>query len=142
MTVAAQGFDRLSPNGHFCSIGFNGLSEYCPDRRTQIEFQMSFWVYMLRCSDGSYYAGHTDDLEHRVAAHESRHIPGCYTATRLPLHLVFSQEFATREEALQSERQIKGWSRAKKEALIRGDWPEISRLAKGRASAVPGTSTN
>lgn len=56
-----------------------------------------------------------------------------YTATRLPVELVWSQECATRIEVLSFERQIKGWSRAKKEALIRGDWAEISRLAKGRS---------
>ena len=93
---------------------------------------MSFWIYMLHCADDSYYIGHTDNLERRVRQHQSREIPGCYTASRLPVKLVFSQEFTTREEALISERQIKGWSRAKKKALILADWAEISRLARGR----------
>ncbi len=93
---------------------------------------MSFWVYILRCSDGSYYTGHTDNLESRIGEHQN----GCsgYTATRLPLELVFSQSCSTREEALTAERQIKGWSRKKKEAMIRGDWAEVSRLAKGADS--------
>jgi predicted GIY-YIG superfamily endonuclease len=56
---------------------------------------------------------------------------GGYTLTRLPVELAFSQDFPTREEALTSERQIKGWSRKKKEAMMRGDWNEVSRLAKG-----------
>lgn len=93
---------------------------------------MSFWVYLLRCADGSYYAGHTDDLEKRVGEHVSGACGG-HTATRLPVELVFNQECATRIEALDFERQIKGWSRAKKEALIRGDWAEVSRLAKGKS---------
>jgi predicted GIY-YIG superfamily endonuclease len=90
---------------------------------------MSFWVYILRCADHSYYTGHTDDLENRIAKHRSGEIEG-YTSTRLPVRLVFSEEFPTREEALTCELQIKGWSRKKKEALIRGDWAEVSRLAR------------
>jgi len=90
---------------------------------------MSFWLYILRCSDGSYYTGHTDDLERRIAQHQSGEIP-CYASQRLPVRLVFSEEFQTRAEALERERQVKGWSRAKKEALIQGDWKEIKRLAK------------
>ena len=89
---------------------------------------MVFWTYMLRCSDGRYYVGHTDNIESRIAQHKLG--KGGYTATRLPITLVWSVEFQSRLEALTSERQIKGWSRAKKEALIDGDWEEISRLAK------------
>lgn len=91
---------------------------------------MSFWVYLLKCRDNSYYTGHTDNLERRVAQHQQRYFSGCYTASRLPVSLVFSQSFESREEALASERQIKGWSRKKKEAMINGDWAEVSRLAK------------
>jgi predicted GIY-YIG superfamily endonuclease len=90
---------------------------------------MRFWVYIVRCADGSYYTGHSDDLERRIAAHQSGEIKS-YTSTRLPIELVYSQEFVTRIEALEHERQIKGWSRKKKEALMRGDWEEISRLAR------------
>lgn len=90
---------------------------------------MTFYLYILRCSDGSYYTGHTDDLERRIAQHQSGEIP-CYASERLPVQLVFSEEFQTRAEALERERQVKGWSRAKKEALIRGDWEEIRRLAQ------------
>ena len=91
---------------------------------------MSFWVYILRCADGSYYTGHTDNLEVRIAKHKTGEIEG-YTSTRLPVQLVFSEQFATREEALTCELQIKGWSRKKKEALMRADWAEVSRLARG-----------
>ena len=91
---------------------------------------MSFYVYILKCRDGSYYTGHTDNLEQRLAQHRNRFFPNCYTATRLPVELVFSQTFPTREEALAAERQIKGWSRKKKEAMMRGDWNEVSSLAQ------------
>jgi putative endonuclease len=90
---------------------------------------MSFWVYILKCADGSYYTGHIDNLEKRIGEHRSGAFGG-YTSTRLPVELVFSQDFSSREEALTSERQIKGWSRKKKEAMMRGDWNEVSRLAK------------
>jgi len=92
---------------------------------------VAFWAYLLRCADGSFYAGHTDDVEKRIGEHMTGACGG-YTATRLPIELVWSQECSTRIEALSFERQIKGWSRAKKEALIRGNWEELSRLAKGK----------
>lgn len=94
-----------------------------------------FWVYILKCSDDSYYTGHTDNLENRIAQHHSKFVPTCYTATRLPIQLVFSQEFATRIEALESERQIKGWSRRKKEALIQSNWEALSEYAKRKKRA-------
>jgi len=90
-----------------------------------------FWVYMLRCADRSFYVGHTDNLELRIAQHHAGAMP-CYTLTRRPLELVFSQEFVTREEALAAERQLKGWSRAKKKALVREDWVAINRLGRGK----------
>jgi len=68
---------------------------------------MAFWVYILQCSDNSYYTGHTDNLELRVAKHQPGEIKG-YTTNRRPVTLVFSQECATREEALSAEFQIKG----------------------------------
>jgi predicted GIY-YIG superfamily endonuclease len=92
---------------------------------------MSFWVYILRCVDGSYYTGHTDNLEKRLGDHCDGQCGG-YTSTRLPVDLVFSEVFNTQEGALACEQQIKGWSRKKKEALIRGDWDEISKLARKR----------
>ena len=69
---------------------------------------VSFHVYILHCSDGSYYTGHTDNLEVRIAAHEAGEVPG-YTATRMPVALVFTEEFPSRVEALERERQVKGW---------------------------------
>jgi len=90
-----------------------------------------FWVYVLKCADASYYTGHTENLELRLACHQSAEIKG-YTSSRLPVKLVFSQPMSTRVEALAAERQIKGWSRAKKEAMMRGDWQTVSKLAKSK----------
>jgi putative endonuclease len=95
---------------------------------------MAFWVYILQCADKSYYTGHTDNLEQRLAQHNQGYFPTCYTYKRRPLELVFSKDFGTREEALASEQQIKGWSRKKKEAMMHGDWAEVSRLAKSPAT--------
>ncbi|HEY5639090.1 MAG TPA: GIY-YIG nuclease family protein, partial [Dehalococcoidia bacterium] len=90
---------------------------------------MSFYVYILRCVDYSYYVGHTDDLERRVAQHHAGEVRG-YTQGRRPLRLVFSEEFPTRLEALEAERKLKGWSRAKKEAMIMGNWDRVRLLAR------------
>lgn len=93
---------------------------------------MAFFAYLLRCNDGSYYAGHTDDIERRMAEHSTGALGG-YTAKRLPVTLVWSDSFMTRDEAFATERKIKGWSLAKKEALIADDWMRISELARGRS---------
>ena len=94
---------------------------------------MSFYVYILRCSDGSYYTGHTDNLEARVNSHQIGRIAG-YTAKRRPVTLEFAEEFPTRIEALERERQIKGWSRKKKNALIWGDWDLLGDLSRAHGS--------
>jgi predicted GIY-YIG superfamily endonuclease len=97
---------------------------------------MAFWVYILHCADDSYYVGHTDDIEKRISEHESGELGG-YTSTRRPVRVVFTEEVPSREEALASELRIKGWSRKKKQALIRGDWSEVSRLARRRTPFRP-----
>lgn len=100
---------------------------------------MTFWTYMLRCADGTYYVGHTDALEERIAQHQHGSIPG-YTQRRCPLALVWSEMFNERDQAFAVERQIKGWSRAKKEALIRGDFDALRALLS-RAVLRDGAST-
>ena len=90
---------------------------------------MAFWTYILLCADRRYYTGHTDDLESRIPQHQSGEIEG-FTSSRLPVRLMWSQDFPPRIEALEAEMRIKKWSRAKKEALIRGDWQTISHFAK------------
>ncbi|HVP05597.1 MAG TPA: GIY-YIG nuclease family protein [Dehalococcoidia bacterium] len=93
---------------------------------------MTFYVYILHCSDGSFYVGHTDNLEARLIAHRRRVFCG-YTAKRLPVRLVYQDTFPTREEAFAAERQIKGWSRAKKLSLIQGDVVELKRQSLRRS---------
>ena len=90
---------------------------------------MSFWIYILQCADGSYYTGHTDNLEIRVVAHQQGRFGG-YTSTRLPVKLVFCEYFPTRDGAYARERQIKGWSRRKKQALISGDWNKLVEYSR------------
>ena len=96
-----------------------------------------FYVYILRCADGSYYVGHTDDMVLRMQQHENGEVG--YTALRKPVELMWQGEFETREGALAFELQIKGWSRAKKEALMAGDWERIQELAKsqGKVASTP-----
>lgn len=91
-----------------------------------------FHVYLLRCADDSYYVGQTDDL--KVRLHQHGHDLTGYTSTRKPFALLWQGEFETREGAIAFEQQIKGWSRAKKEALVRGDWEGIKQLARSRSS--------
>ena len=91
---------------------------------------MDAYVYILRCSDGSYYTGSTrSTLENRLAQHDSGALGG-YTAKRRPVVLVWHQHFSQISDAVSVERRIKGWSRAKKEALIRGDFKGLKQLAK------------
>jgi putative endonuclease len=89
------------------------------------------WVYMLRCRDGSYYVGSTRDLEERLDLHR-RGFGAQYTRHRLPVELVWCEALDSIADAFAMEKRIQGWSRAKREALIRGDWEEISRLAHVR----------
>jgi predicted GIY-YIG superfamily endonuclease len=87
------------------------------------------WVYILKCSDGSYYTGSTVHLESRIAKHQAGFYGG-YTSSRRPLTLVWSQEFTDINDAIKAEWQIKGWSRKKKEALINGDFGLVHDLAQ------------
>ena len=92
-----------------------------------------FFAYIIKCSDGSYYAGHTDDMELRMSQHSGGMFG--YTSTRKPLELVWQGEFESRHEALTFELKVKGWSRAKKEVLIAGDWDKVKVLARSGAGA-------
>lgn len=104
--------------------------------------QITVWVYILQCADGSYYVGkyQGDDLATRVWEHNNKQYPNAYTARRLPVKLVWSEWFSRYDNAVAFERQIKGWSRAKKEALIRADWDGLQALSKrgGRPASIGG----
>jgi predicted GIY-YIG superfamily endonuclease len=89
---------------------------------------MAFYVYILRCSDGLYYTGQTDDLERRLAEHKRGEYDG-FTAGRLPVELMWCEMFPTRMEARDAEYRIKPWSRAKKETLFRSDWAALKRAS-------------
>jgi putative endonuclease len=95
---------------------------------------MSAYLYILHCAVGSYYAGTTrDSLEKRVAEHNAGTLDS-YTALRRSVTLVFHQEFEKIEDAVSAERQVKGWRREKKEALIRGDFAALPALSRRAAS--------
>lgn len=83
-----------------------------------------FFLYILKCSDDSYYIGHTDNLEKRLSEHYEG--KGCsYTAIRLPIKLAYSESFSSRDEAFQAERKLKKWTRLKKEILINQGWKAL-----------------
>jgi putative endonuclease len=101
----------------------------------RIMTQMSAHLYILCCADGSYYVGTTrDSLEKRLAEHQAGTWDG-YTSPRRPVTLIFSQHFQRIEDAVSAERQIKGWRREKKEALIRGNHAALPALARRSSSA-------
>ena len=88
-----------------------------------------YFVYILLCSDNSYYTGITNDIERRLWEHEICFYPSAYTATRLPVKLVFWEKFNTPKHAIEFEKQVKGWSRKKKQAIIAGEWERLRELA-------------
>ena len=94
---------------------------------------MKFWVYILKCADGSYYTGFTNNLDLRVKQHMLGAV-AAYTKSRLPVELVYAETCDSPHQAKAWEKQIKGWSRAKKEALIRGDFDELVELSKSRSN--------
>jgi len=87
------------------------------------------YVYLLKCADKSYYTGVTNDLDRRLIEHNEGYNPNCYTYSRRPLKLVYSQICSTPQEAINLEKRIKGWSRAKKEALITRNWSQLHELS-------------
>ena len=94
---------------------------------------MPGYLYILRCSDASYYVGTTrSSLDQRLAEHQAGTFGG-YTARRRPVELVFSEGFVRIEDAIAAERQVKGWRREKKEALIRGDFAALPALSRRAA---------
>jgi putative endonuclease len=99
------------------------------------------FLYILVCGDGSYNVGSTSrSLEERIGEHNAGTFDG-YTARRLPVALAFHQAFDRIEDAIAAERQVKGWRREKKEALIRGDYPSLPALASRAKRAQSGATT-
>lgn len=89
----------------------------------------SYFVYILKCSGGSYYTGSTSNIEKRIYEHNAGKYDG-YTKKRLPVELVYSNEFNDPNEAVTAERKIKGWSRKKKVALISGDFELLKKFSE------------
>ena len=103
---------------------------------------MQFWVYILRCKDGSYYTGHTDDLEKRLEEHRQASAAE-WTRRRRPVELAWCANGTSRDEVFAFEQRVKNWSRAKKEAMIAGDWALVGHFARPpheRPSTSLGTS--
>ena len=92
----------------------------------------TYWVYILKCSDGSFYTGSTSDIEKRISEHKNGLIKG-YTSSRRPVKLVFSDYFDRAYDAISAERQIKGWRREKKIALINGDFELLVKLSNEKS---------
>ena len=90
----------------------------------------TYHVYILKCSDDSYYTGITSNLERRISQHNLGVHPKSYTATRRPVELAFAYSFKYVDKEIAFEKQVKGWSRKKKEAIIRGDWEALRELAE------------
>lgn len=88
-------------------------------------------TYILLCSNGEYYVGSTTDMENRLNEHQKGR--GCgFTKAHLPVKLVYTEEYPTVDQAYKRERQLHGWSRAKKEALIKGDLELLQQLSKSK----------
>ena len=98
------------------------------------------WVYILRCADNSYYTGCTTDLQQRMTDHYEGKYSG-YTSQRLPVKLLWAEEFVDVRDAIVLERQIKKWTRKKKEALIIGDYQLLHELSRSTRTKAKLTST-
>ncbi|GAB5539026.1 MAG: GIY-YIG nuclease family protein [Salibacteraceae bacterium] len=90
----------------------------------------SYYTYILKCSDGKYYIGVTNNLERRLIEHQQGFDPKSFTFSRRPVELVYSLQSNDINEAIAFEKQLKGWTRRKKEALIRGEFDLLPKLSK------------
>ena len=92
-------------------------------------------IYILQYSDSSYYTGMTSNLDKRIEEHHTGAYPNCFTFSRRPVILKYTEVYKLVYDAISREKQIKGWSRKKKEALMRGDYDELKLLAKNRVKS-------
>jgi len=90
----------------------------------------TYFVYIVRCSDGLYYTGVTNDMERRLGEHNSGKNIHSFTFKRRPVLLMYTQQFSDIDQAIAWEKQLKGWGRKKKEALFRQDWKALVELSK------------
>jgi len=105
---------------------------------------MKYWVYILRCDDGAFYVGshRGENVETRVGEHNAGLDRFAWTYSRRPVRLVWNQEFQRPQDAIAVERQIKGWTRAKKEAAIASQWRLIPELAARRTHSQGPAAAN
>ncbi|MGL2965906.1 GIY-YIG nuclease family protein [Flavobacterium sp. XGLA_31] len=101
----------------------------------------TYFVYMLQCNDSTYYTGITNDLERRIGEHQTGKNKDCYTFDKRPLELVWFETFNDVLNAIAIEKQLKGWSRRKKEALIQQDWDRLVLYSKNYTQYGKGSST-
>lgn len=92
--------------------------------------QELLYIYIIRCKDDSYYTGLTNDLVRRFEEHCKGEYPDCYTFKRRPLELAYYETIPFLQDAIDREKQLKGWSRAKKEALMKQDYHKLQLLAQ------------
>ncbi|HMD01114.1 MAG TPA: GIY-YIG nuclease family protein [Ferruginibacter sp.] len=102
----------------------------------------NYYVYIVRCSDNSYYTGVTNNLDRRIWEHNEGENKTCYTFQRRPVELMYAERFQDIKQAISWEKQLKGWSRKKKEALFNEDWEEIKRLAKSKQLTNPPSTSS
>ena len=102
----------------------------------------NYYVYIVECSDKSYYTGVTNNLERRLWEHETGYNLSCYTFKRRPVVLKYVEWHLDIIQAIAWEKQIKGWSRKKKEALFIQDWEEIKKLARSKSSPDPSSTSS
>ena len=98
------------------------------------------YTYILQCANGKYYVGSTTNLEARLNEHQAG-LGGKFTSTHLPVKLVYFEEYSSIHMAFSRERQLHGWSRAKKEALIREDYEALRPLSQSKGLASTGSAT-
>ena len=113
-----------------------------------MKLSYNFCVYILECSDGSYYTGVTNDLERRLWEHNTGFDVKCYTYSKRPVRLRYYETTHDIKQAILREKQLKGWSRKKKEALFKEDWKELKELSKSsleknksKSASNPSTSS-
>jgi putative endonuclease len=111
------------------------LSNY--DKYSMIRMK-SFYVYILQCSNSSYYTGVTNDIERRLYEHQEGLIERCYTHNKRPVKLMHIEEFTDIVEAISREKQIKSWTKQKKKALIAGNYQKLVKLSKSHPSTSSG----
>jgi putative endonuclease len=99
----------------------------------------AMYVYILECSDNSYYTGVTNNADKRLIEHNQGLDNSCYTFSRRPVKMVFCERFNAPKQAIAFEKKLKGWSRAKKEAIIKGDWDKLPGLSKSKYRSSTGS---